>query len=317
MTQSPLEGSATAGRSMPFPVPTGWFSVGRIDELLAEPVAPLHLFGQDLVLWRDDASYNLADAYCPHLGANLAYGGRVEDSCLVCPFHEWSFDAEGANVAIPYAERPNRKARLRTYPTVVRNRHLLAWYHADPSMKPLWEVTEALPEHPVECLRMDRVIATAWQEVAENSVDMAHFKSVHGTSRVAPLGELTVDGAYRRVRSTQSFQTSRGEFEGQIESNSYGPGMGIVQFTLMGTVTLVAATTPIEADRVHVRFTMYHPEGDEMAAKIGAGFGAEVARQLDQDIPIWEHKRYQPSPALAPSEKPITEFRKWAKQFYA
>ncbi len=54
-----------------------------------------------------------------------------------------------------------------------------------------------------------------------------------------------------------------------------------------------------------------------MAAKIGQAFGAEVARQLDQDIPIWEHKRYQPSPALAPTEKPITEFRRWAKQFYA
>jgi len=42
-----------------------------------------------------------------------------------------------------------------------------------------------------------------------------------------------------------------------------------------------------------------------------------VARQLDQDIPIWEHKRFEPQPALAPSEKPITEFRKWAGQFYA
>ena len=40
-------------------------------------------------------------------------------------------------------------------------------------------------------------------------------------------------------------------------------------------------------------------------------------RQLDQDIPIWEAKRYVPSPALAPSEKPVTEFRRWATQFYA
>ena len=317
MTQSFFHESPMTGRTVPFPVPYGWFSVGRIDELAAEPVAPLHLFGTDLALWRDGQSYHLVDAYCPHLGAHLAYGGRVEGDCLVCPFHEWSFDADGANVDIPYADRANRKARLRTYPTVVRNRHLLAWYHPDPSVMPGWEVAESLPEHPVECLRMDRVIGTAWQEVAENSVDMAHFKSVHGTSRVAPLGELTIDGAYRRVRSTQSFQTSRGEVEGQIESNSYGPGLGVVQFTLMGTVTLVAATTPIEADRVQVRFTMYHPEGDQTAAKIGVGFGAEVARQLDQDIPIWEHKRYQPSPALAPSEKPITEFRNWARQFYA
>jgi hypothetical protein len=54
-----------------------------------------------------------------------------------------------------------------------------------------------------------------------------------------------------------------------------------------------------------------------MGAKIGEGFGAEVQRQFDQDIPIWEAKRYQPSPALAPIERPITEFRRWASQFYA
>jgi hypothetical protein len=146
---------------------------------------------------------------------------------------------------------------------------------------------------------------------------MSHFRSVHGLGRIGEVGELHIDGPYRRVRSSQSFQTPRGEFEGQIESNSYGPGVGIVHFTLMGTVTLISTTTPRRADEVDVRFTMYHEAGDEMAAKIGAGFSAEVERQLDQDIPIWEHKRYQPSPALAPSEKPITEFRRWARQFYA
>lgn len=302
--------------AVPFPVPFGWFSLGRVDELPDDDVAPLRAFGHDLVLWRSPAGHNLSEAYCPHLGAHLGFGGRVHDGCLVCPFHEWAFAADGANADIPYADRTNRRARLRTFPTVVRNRHLLAWYHPDPSTGPQWEVPDVLPDNPVECLRMDRRVATMWQEIAENSVDMAHFRSVHGMSRIAPVGELHIDGAYRRVRSTQAFQTSRGEMEGEIESNSFGPGIGAVRFTLVGAVTLISATTPLEAGEVMVRFTMYHSEGDELAAKIGAGFGAEVARQLDQDIPIWEHKRYQPSPALAPSEKPITEFRKWAAQFY-
>jgi nitrite reductase/ring-hydroxylating ferredoxin subunit len=308
----------THGPRFPFPVPYGWFSLGRLDELPDADAAPVHAFGEDLVLWRGpDGIRQVADAWCPHLGAHLGYGGRVDDGCLVCPFHEWSFDASGRNVAIPYADRANRKARLRTYPTAERNGHLLVWYHPDPEEKAQWEVPHALPEEPVECLRMDREIGAPWQEIAENSVDMAHFGSVHGMSRVSEVGELHTDGPYRRVRSLQSFQTSRGEFEGQIESNSFGPGIGIVHFTLMGKVTLISATTPLEADRVEVRFTMYHAAGDEIGAKIGIAFGAEVTRQLDQDIPIWEHKRYQPSPALAPSERPITVFRKWASQFYA
>jgi hypothetical protein len=28
------------------------------------------------------------------------------------------------------------------------------------------------------------------------------------------------------------------------------------------------------------------------------------------------NKRYQPTPALAPTERPVTEFRRWAAQFY-
>ena len=307
----------TTRSRLPFPVPYGWFSLGRLDELPEDEVTPIHAFGEDLVLWRDSEGHHLADAWCPHLGAHLGHGGRVEDGCLVCPFHEWSFDTEGTNVAIPYAERPNRKARLRTYPLAVRNRHLMTWYHPDPDVKPLWEIPEAIPERPVECMRLDRRVRTAWQEVAENGVDMAHFKSVHGTGRVSEIGELTIEGPLRRVHSKQAFQTARGEFEGTIESNSYGPGLGVVSFSLMSTITQISTTTPLEDDEVLVRFTMYHDEGDELAAKIAIPFGAEVERQFDQDIPIWEHKRYQPSPALAPSEKPITEFRKWARQFYA
>ncbi len=161
-----------------------------------------------------DGEHHLADAFCPHLGAHLGVGGRVDDGCLVCPFHEWSFAADGANTDIPYADRPNRKARLRTYPTIERNRHLLAWYHPDPTVAPSWEVVEALPADPVECLRLDRTVRTAWQEVAENSVDMAHFVSVHGAGRVAEVGELTIEGrcagCAARSRSSRRGASSRG-----------------------------------------------------------------------------------------------------------
>lgn len=300
-----------------FPIPFGWFSLGRVDELPADDVVATSAFEEELVVWRDHTGERrVSGAWCPHLGAHLGHGGRVENDCLVCPFHAWRFGADGLNTEIPYADRPNRKARLRTYPTMVRNRHLMAWRHPDPAVEPMWDIPERLPDDPVECMRMDRRVRTAWQEIAENSVDMAHFKYVHGMGRVADVGELTIDGPLRTVRSTQAFHTPRGEFEGQIESNSYGSGMGVVEFTLMSTVTMITAVTALSTNEVDVRFTMYHEAGDDLAAKIGAGFGAEVVRQFDQDIVIWEHKRFEPSPALAPSEKPIVEFRRWAEQFY-
>ena len=42
------------------------------------------------------------DAFCPHLGAHLGYGGLVEESTIRCPFHAWRFDGTGACVEVPY-----------------------------------------------------------------------------------------------------------------------------------------------------------------------------------------------------------------------
>ena len=56
------------------------------------------------------------DAYCPHLGANLAVGGRVVEDDIQCPFHLWTFSGQdGQCVDIPYAEMVrfcNRKILL-------------------------------------------------------------------------------------------------------------------------------------------------------------------------------------------------------------
>ena len=300
-------------KRFPFPIPYGWFAVARLDELSDEPVTSLRLFGQDIVVWTDGTDHHVMTAICPHMGAHIGVGGRVENGCVVCPFHEWQFDAAGQNTVIPYAEGINRKGRLHVFPSMKRNGLLLAWYHPD-RVDPLFEVPEGLTDASAECGRLDWTVRTAWQEIAENSVDMAHFKSVHGLTRVSEIGELHIDGHYRRVTSTQLFNSARGAFEGRLQSNSHGPGVGITEFDLGGRVTMVAAITPIDDDSVRVRFTFF--SDGEIAAKIGPPFAAEVKRQFEEDIPIWENKHYLASPALAPSEKPLMELRRWASQFY-
>ena len=36
---------------------------------------------------------------------------------------------------------------------------------------------------------------------------------------------------------------------------------------------------------------------------------AEIARQVEQDIPIWEHKLYRPTPILCDGDGPIAKYR--------
>ena len=91
--------------------------VAYADDLAPGEVTALRYWGTDLVLWRDEAGeHHLQDAYCPHLGAHLGVGGKVQGATLECPFHGWTYDGAGACTNIPYSQRENRKAKLRTYP---------------------------------------------------------------------------------------------------------------------------------------------------------------------------------------------------------
>ncbi len=66
--------------------------------------------GQQVAVFRgQDGKAYVVDAYCPHLGANLAVGGRVVGGCIECPFHGWQFrGADGKCVKIPYADKGER-----------------------------------------------------------------------------------------------------------------------------------------------------------------------------------------------------------------
>ena len=50
----------------------------------------------------------VTDAFCPHLGANLAAtpSTQVKGDCIECPFHKWKFDGnDGTCAEIPYATK--------------------------------------------------------------------------------------------------------------------------------------------------------------------------------------------------------------------
>ena len=166
----------------PFPIPFGWFHVGYPDDFPVGQPKPLYYFDRHLVAWRDEAeALHVSDAFCPHLGAHLGHGGTVEGCELVCPFHGWRFDAEGNNTAIPYSNRTNGKAHVRPYPTVERNGLVFCWYHphAEPALFDVPEIPE-LGDHPDFQARINTeyVVDAAWQEMAENGVDSAHFRYV-------------------------------------------------------------------------------------------------------------------------------------------
>ena len=89
----------------PMSIPFGWYGVSYSSELEIGDVRDLHYFGRDLVLFRnEEGEAGLLDAYCPHLGAHLGKGGKVEGDSIRCPFHAWQFRPDGYCSKIPYAK---------------------------------------------------------------------------------------------------------------------------------------------------------------------------------------------------------------------
>ncbi len=307
-------------REFPFPIPNGWFQVAYSDELAVGDVKPLRYFGKELVLARtEDGEARVFDAYCPHLGAHLGFGGKVEGDTIRCPFHAWRFDGAGRCVEVPYARRIPPKASIRAWPVREVNGGVMVW-HDRGGADPGWEIPE-VPELEdsgwTEPTRREWTVRSCTQELAENTVDQAHFRYLHGTNTVAET-ELEMQGHVLHVVSRSKVSTPRGEADGVIDIRTHGFGFGTTRFSGVVDTLVVTTGTPIDDDHVHLRlrFSIRRLADADATRGVGKAFVGEIERQFGQDIPIWENKTHLSRPLLCDGDGPIAELRKWARQFY-
>lgn len=307
---------------MPLPrYPRGWFQVAYADELEPGGVLPLRYFGRDLVLFRtEDGQPTLLDAHCPHLGAHLGHGGVVEDDQLVCPFHAWKFGADGKCKAIPYAKKVPSKAKVDTWHVIERNGLLMAWHDID-GQPPQWQIPE-IPEWQndewTSYWRRRWQLRTHNQEMCENVVDIAHFKYVHGMQVVPQPHTLKLEYPRISMVTDTLMETPMGEVRGELAVEVHGFGFSASRFTGLVTTTVIASVTPIDDEMVDVRFsfTVKKTHGADVARGVGKAFTAEIARQLEEDRPVWENKVFFERPMICDGDGPIGPFRKWCKEFY-
>jgi 3-ketosteroid 9alpha-monooxygenase subunit A len=302
------------------PIPNGWFQIAYADELAPGQVIPLEYFEQHLVLFRtENGEAKVLDAFCPHLGAHLGHGGKVEGDSIRCPFHAWKFDGAGTCTEVPYAQKIPPNAKIRRWHVREFGGLIVAWHHAG-GEPPGWE-PPVVPEygHPewTDYERRRWKIRTRNQEMAENAVDSAHFHYLHGTTNM-PQSQAEVNGHILRVFSGTGQETPRGHVDGSVESLSYGFGLGCIRFKGIVETLLVSSVTPIDSENVDVRFNFCVKKvgGADTTRGVGAAFIREVARQLEQDIPIWENKVQWERPVLCDGDGPVGMFRKWCRQFY-
>jgi 5,5'-dehydrodivanillate O-demethylase oxygenase subunit len=160
-----------------------WHPIGAVSELEDNPVKPVRLLGEDLVLYRDrNGAYGLLDRHCPHRRADLSYG-FVEDCGLRCNYHGWLFDEQGRCIAQPYEEQADPQGRfkdkihIRAYQ--VEAKAGLLWAYMGPQPAPLvpnWEPF-TWKNGFVQIVYAD--MPCNWFQCQENSIDPVHFEWMH------------------------------------------------------------------------------------------------------------------------------------------
>ena len=307
----------------PFPaVPNGWFCVAATDDLAVGDVKAVHYLDQELVVFRgEDGAARVFDAYCPHLGAHLGVGGKVCGTGLRCPFHAWRFEGDGRLAEVPDLDVPPR-VTAETWQVCELNGRVFVWHHAQGTG----------PSYDVLPYRDQERDWTPWrsetwtvrvhvQDLTENIIDRAHFPAVHD---MAPPDDTTFevrfDGPSMVVdQNVKVTAVAAAGFEVTTRTTTCGPGIVAVEVQQDELQMLTYITqTPVDQEltEIGIHFSM-RAFGDEATTEAIAQLNSDVTNlQFTQDIPIWENKTYRERPVVTKVDGPITQYRRWFRQFY-
>ena len=219
--------------SIPDRYPRGWFCIGADHEFSTQP-KQMNYFGSSLVAYRSENDNRLIvlDAYCPHMGANLA-DGCVKGDSVICPFHEWSWGPDGKCNDIPYAKTIPERARIRNWDVTEINELCYVWHDPDGGA--------AIPE---QAIPHDDVVAeegwSPWiirrvevnsncRELIDNMADKAHFGPIHGIHTVKHFSNISEGHRYTQHMTATS---DRGDMDSW--ATYYGPGYMIHHISSTG-----------------------------------------------------------------------------------
>ena len=156
-----------------------WFPIAFSHDITDRPAAAT-LLDQRLVIWRTSQGVSVANDLCLHRGVPMSMG-HIKDDQLICKYHGFHYDANGACTLIPANPQANIPARLclKTYP--VREAYGLVWTtltgdgsDANLPQLPEWDSPDYQPILP-DSLDINAAVGRQM----EGFLDVAHFAWVH------------------------------------------------------------------------------------------------------------------------------------------
>ena len=302
-------------------IPNGWYAVAWSKDLTEGEVKRIRYFEEELTLFRTrSGAAKVLSAYCAHLGAHLAEGGRVIGESVRCPFHGWRYDGDtGACVEIPYCKRIPERARVRAWEVVERNHMIFVWHHVE-QKPPSWDVPVISQFgdsdwSPVRTFELE--VPVHMQDMAENNMDPVHFRYVHSAMSIPPT-EISYmeDGRLLRATSYSEQETPVGTFDMALIRDTWCLGMSSVESSGIPGVGLYlfSSTSPIDRGHTISRWALTATKNAVDVA--GEEWFDGVTGGVMDDWRIWTNKIHRQEPVFCEADDLLVEFRRWAKQFY-
>jgi len=309
----------------PLPFPDGWFAVGFSDDLKPGTLHTVPFMDEEVVLYRTRSGIaRIIEPYCPHLGAHLGYGSKVDGEHLICPFHGLRYGIDGY-CSKQGAGAPLQHIRLNTRETRELNGLLYVW-HDSKGRPPAWElplfdlVDYSPPRESLINIRGGHI-----QDCVEGAVDLAHMSWLHGLADP--------------VLSPPHFDQHRMEIDltavwhglpfimhldiyglGYVHLISKLPSLGV-------SITTLLTSTPVRsqewiirhAQRLQIPLFVRFPSLLQrvLYAPLTWYIDYWLKSQLKRDAKIWHHRRYKKQPCLTSEDGPIMRYRQWTTQFYS
>ena len=162
-----------------------WYAVEFSEDVVAGKPMKVKLLGQQLVIYRkgSDNSVVAMSDLCVHRGAALS-DGEVKGDCVVCPYHGWEYEPDGAVSKIPaHPDKPiPRKARVDSYPTVEKYGFVWVFMGDLPEEErppiPDWSLIEDTVNF--RAVKGSFLWKSNYERILENGVDVSHTPFVHG-----------------------------------------------------------------------------------------------------------------------------------------
>lgn len=300
--------------------PRGWYCLAESADVTADALKSISCIDRQFVAFRrPDGTAQVADAYCPHLGAHLAsHDGCIENGAVVCPFHKWRFDCAGGRVVgIPYSRVLPPGAALSFFPTREVDGMVLSWYAPD----------DSLPDHEPFAspwfasgnwtrVRDSTYITTSpFRDILENLFDAAHIMTLHGGAEPANVSKLEFTDYGAHVDYVPGKSGGIGmehHFTGVTLLSQYTAGEG-------WETVFVTSFTPLDGERFAQRIRLH--------AKVsGAPRLLEDAvvpwidvylSEVEKDLQVLNYKKHLAQPRLCAGDGPILKFREYSQRFYS